>query len=110
MPIKWTAPEILSGNVAELSSKSDVYVQCNFHCHATINLIFYQNENNQTYNDFFRAFSYDVTAAILMFQNNETAAIYAYWCTKSFLRELNSISMYTSSFVSVSQYGRWPRE
>jgi len=27
MPIKWTAPEILSGNVAELSSQSDVYVQ-----------------------------------------------------------------------------------
>ena len=27
MPIKWTAPEILSGNVAELSTQSDVYVQ-----------------------------------------------------------------------------------
>ena len=27
MPIKWTAPEILSGNVADLSTQSDVYVQ-----------------------------------------------------------------------------------
>jgi len=27
MPIKWTAPEILLGNVAELSTQSDVYVQ-----------------------------------------------------------------------------------
>jgi len=27
MPIKWTAPEILSGNFAELSAQSDVYVQ-----------------------------------------------------------------------------------
>jgi len=27
MPLKWTAPEILSGKVAELSSQSDVYVQ-----------------------------------------------------------------------------------
>ena len=26
MPIKWTAPEILSGNVVELSTQSDVYV------------------------------------------------------------------------------------
>ena len=30
MPIKWTAPEILSGNVAELSTKCDVYVQYRF--------------------------------------------------------------------------------
>ena len=27
MSIKWTAPEILSGNVADLSTHSDVYVQ-----------------------------------------------------------------------------------
>ena len=27
MPIKWTAPEILSGNFAELSTQSDVYVK-----------------------------------------------------------------------------------
>ena len=26
IPIKWTAPEILSGHFAELSSQSDVYV------------------------------------------------------------------------------------
>ena len=26
MPIKWTAPEILFGDAANLSSKSDVYV------------------------------------------------------------------------------------
>ena len=30
MPIKWTAPEILLGNVAELSIQSDVYVQYRF--------------------------------------------------------------------------------
>ena len=30
MPIKWTAPEILSGNFAELSTQSDVYVQYEF--------------------------------------------------------------------------------
>ena len=30
MPIKWTAPEILLGNVAELSTQSDVYVQYRF--------------------------------------------------------------------------------
>ena len=27
MPIKWTAPEILFGNPADLSAKSDVYVK-----------------------------------------------------------------------------------
>ena len=27
MPIKWTAPEILLGHFAELSTQSDVYVQ-----------------------------------------------------------------------------------
>ena len=27
MPVKWTAPEILYGNPAELSTKSDVYVE-----------------------------------------------------------------------------------
>ena len=26
VPVKWTAPEVLYGNVANLSSKSDVYV------------------------------------------------------------------------------------
>ena len=26
MPVKWTAPEILFGDIAKLSSKSDVYV------------------------------------------------------------------------------------
>ena len=26
MPVKWTAPEILFGDAADLSSKSDVYV------------------------------------------------------------------------------------
>ena len=33
-----------------------------------------------------------------------------YWCTKPIIRELNSIFMQTFSFVSVNQYGRWPRE
>ena len=26
VPVKWTAPEVLYGNIAKLSSKSDVYV------------------------------------------------------------------------------------
>ena len=26
VPVKWTAPEVLFGNIAKLSSKSDVYV------------------------------------------------------------------------------------
>ena len=26
VPVKWTAPEVLYGNIANLSSKSDVYV------------------------------------------------------------------------------------
>ena len=26
MPVKWTAPEVLFGDIAKLSSKSDVYV------------------------------------------------------------------------------------
>ena len=30
IPIKWTAPEILSGSFAELSTQSDVYVQYKF--------------------------------------------------------------------------------
>ena len=35
---------------------------------------------------FERAFSYDITAAILVFQNKETAAIFI-WCAKPFQRE-----------------------
>ena len=30
VPVKWTAPEVLFGNIAKLSSKSDVYVLLSF--------------------------------------------------------------------------------
>jgi len=40
----------------------------------------------------YRAFSHDVTAAILVFQNNETTAV-LHWCTKKILWELNSFLM-----------------
>ena len=55
----------------------------------------------------YRAFSHDVTAAMLVFQNKEMAAMMVY---QLILRELNSIFMQIISFVSVIQYGCWSRE
>ena len=45
IPIKWTAPEILKGHFAELSSKSDVYVN------KTQSIFVSLNDNNKTFND-----------------------------------------------------------
>ena len=50
-----------------------------------------------------RAFSYDVTAAILVFQNKETAAILVY---QAIPRGIKLYFMQKSSFVLVNQYGR----
>ena len=55
----------------------------------------------------YRAFSHDVTAAMLVFQNKEMAAMMVY---QLILRELNSIFMQIISFVSVIQYGCWSPE
>ena len=55
----------------------------------------------------YRAFSYDVTAAILVFQNKETAAILVYQAIPS---EIRLYFYEKSSFVLANQYGRWSRE
>ena len=53
-----------------------------------------------------RAFSDDVTAAILVFQDNETAATLMFLV----LWELASFLMQTNSFVPVNLQGCWSRE
>ena len=55
----------------------------------------------------YRVFSHDVTAAILVSQNNETAAMLV---SQTVLRELNSFLMQTLSFVSINLHRYWPRE
>ena len=44
VPVKWTAPEVLYGNIANLSSKSDVYVlfkiKLQFYCFPSESIIF----------------------------------------------------------------------
>ena len=42
VPVKWTAPEVLYGNIAKLSSKSDVYVLL---CRSKDNLFFFSSES-----------------------------------------------------------------
>ena len=54
----------------------------------------------------YRVFSHDVTAAILVSQNNETVAMFP----KSVLWELNSFLMQTLSFVPINLHICWPRE
>ena len=53
----------------------------------------------------YRVFSHDVTAAILVSQNNKGAAM-----PKPGLRELNSFLMQTQSFVPINLHICWPRE
>ena len=53
------------------------------------------------------AFSHDVAAAILEFQNTETATTLVY---KPFLWELNSLLLKTHSFVLINLHDCWPRE
>ena len=52
-------------------------------------------------------FSHDVTAAIFVSQNNETAAMLS---PKPVLWELNSFLMQTLSFVPINLHRCWPRE
>ena len=54
-----------------------------------------------------RAFSYDVTAAILVFQNKETAAILV---NQAIPGGINLFLMQKSSFILVNQNGRPSRE
>ena len=54
-----------------------------------------------------RVFSHDVTAAILVSQNNETAAMLV---SQPVLWELNSFLMQTLSFVTTNLHRCWPRE
>ena len=54
-----------------------------------------------------RVFSHDVTAAILVCQNNETAAMLV---SQPVLWELNSFLMQTLSFVTTNLHRCWPRE
>ena len=56
---------------------------------------------------FYRAFSHDVTAAMLVFQNKEMAAMMVYQTNPP------GIGLYflqITSFASVIQYGCWSRE
>ena len=55
-----------------------------------LSCILWVNRHRHPFRAGYRAFSYDVTAAILVFHHKETAA---YWCTKPFHQELNSIFM-----------------
>ena len=54
----------------------------------------------------YRVFSHDVTAAILVSQNNEMVAMFP----KSVLWELNSFLIQTLSFVPINLHICWPRE
>ena len=56
-----------------------------------------------------RVFSHDVTAAILVSQNNETAALTC-WRPELILWELNSFLMQTLSFVPINLHRCWLRE
>ena len=53
-------------------------------------------------------FSHDVTAAILLSQNNKKRR--PCWCPKLVLWELNSFLMQTLSFVVINLLRCWPRE
>ena len=55
----------------------------------------------------YRVFSHDVTAAILVSQNNEMAAMLV---SQPILWELNSFLMQTLSFVPINLHRCWPRE
>ena len=61
------------------------------------------------YTVLYRVFSHDVTAATLVSQNNETAAI-SCWCPKQILWELNSFLIQTLSFVPINLRRCWSRE
>ena len=52
-------------------------------------------------------FSHDVTAAILVFQNNEMVAMLV---SQTSPGELNSFLMQTLSFVLINLHRCWPRE
>ena len=52
----------------------------------------------------YRAFTYDVMAAIAVFQNKETVAILEY---EAIFRELNCIFMQNRLLFFVNQYDRW---
>ena len=54
----------------------------------------------------YRVFSHDVTAAILVSQNNETAAMLVQ-CPKPILWEFNSFLMQTLSFVPINLHRCW---
>ena len=51
---------------------------------------------------------YDVTGAILMFQNNEAVAILVF--QTKILWELNSLLTQTISFVHINLHRCWPRQ
>ena len=53
----------------------------------------------------YRAFTYDVMAAIVVFQNKETVAILEYEAI--FFREFNCIFMQNRLLFFVNQYDRW---
>ena len=55
----------------------------------------------------YRVFSHDVTAAILVSQNNETAAMLV---SQTSLVGVNSFLMQTFSFVLINLHRCWPRE
>ena len=60
----------------------------------------------------YRAFSHDVMAAILVFQNKETTAMLVFQDLPIILWELNSSLMQTLSFVPINLHRccNWPRE
>ena len=55
----------------------------------------------------YRAFTHDVTAAILVFQNNETAVMLVF---QPLLWELISFLMWTLSFIPINLHRFWSRE
>ena len=71
-------------------------------CHKRINI---NNSLIAKVNSLFfmhRAFSHDITAAILVFRNNKTEAMLVF---KSILWEINSFLMKTLPFVSINLHG-----
>ena len=57
-----------------------------------------------------RSFSHDVTAAILVYQNNETAAMLVVYQTDPVGVETLFICVFKLSFVPINLHGCWPRE
>jgi len=55
----------------------------------------------------YREYTHDVMAAILVFQNNETAAMLVYQTNPV---GVNSFLMLELSFVPINLHGYWPRE